>query len=304
LSSVGSKIDQEKVVKIAEGMKLVPLIKPYLESVQNLNLKGVNEALNQLYIEEEDWTVLRASIQNHDNFDPLALAKQLKNFSNKDGLFEPRRVAAQLYQRLGRFEESMQLSKDDFNYKEAMKTAYSSNDPEVVEQLLRFFIEKGLFECFAATLYTCYDLVRPDVAMELSWKAGITNLTMPYLIQVMREFNTKMSSISPAPQTKKGVIPSRLTGEGHGVGSPGVESPLYAPTVIDPNFYNPVVLGNSGGATVGYPQGMGGPGLVGGIYTVPGPGGTVFVSGPPGSGVPGVVYPGSPGAHGFGNMGI
>jgi len=294
-------------VKIAEGMKLIPLIKPYLESVQNLNLKGVNEALNQLYIEEEDWTVLRASIQNHDNFDPLALAKQLKNFSQKDGLFEPRRIAAHLYQRLGRFEESMQLSKDDFNYKEAMRTASASNDPEVVEQLLRFFIERKLYECFAATLYACYDLVRPDVAMELSWKAGITNLTMPYLIQVMREFNTKMSSFSPAPsQAKKGVsaIPSRLTGDGHVVGSPGIESPMYAPTVIDPNFYNPVVLGSSQGGGVGFAPG---PGMVGGMYAVagPGPGGAVFVSGPPGAGVPGVVYPGSPGgAHGFGNMGI
>lgn len=38
-------------------MKQLPLVKPYLRSVQNHNNKGVNEALNNLFITEEDYAV-------------------------------------------------------------------------------------------------------------------------------------------------------------------------------------------------------------------------------------------------------
>lgn len=48
----------------------------------------------------------------------------------------------------------------------------------------RYFIEKGEEECFAACLYTCYDLLRPDVVLELSWMNGLTHFSMPYMIQV------------------------------------------------------------------------------------------------------------------------
>ena len=50
--------------------------------------------------------------------------------------------------------------------------------------LRRYFIEKGEKECFAACLYTCYDLLRPDVVLELSWMNGLTDYSMPYMIQV------------------------------------------------------------------------------------------------------------------------
>lgn len=38
-------------------MKQLPLVKPYLRSVQNHNNKAVNEALNNLFINEEDYAV-------------------------------------------------------------------------------------------------------------------------------------------------------------------------------------------------------------------------------------------------------
>lgn len=42
-------------------MKQLPLVKPYLRSVQNHNNKSVNEALNNLFIIEEDFAVRRAN---------------------------------------------------------------------------------------------------------------------------------------------------------------------------------------------------------------------------------------------------
>lgn len=38
-------------------VKQLPLVKPYLRSVQNHNNKSVNEALNNLFIIEEDYAV-------------------------------------------------------------------------------------------------------------------------------------------------------------------------------------------------------------------------------------------------------
>ena len=49
-----------------------------------------------------------------------------------------------------------------------METAAQSGDQEIVEELLRFYVEQKERECFAAMLFTCYDLIRPDVALEVS----------------------------------------------------------------------------------------------------------------------------------------
>ncbi len=48
----------------------------------------------------------------------------------------------------------------------------------------RYFIEKGQKECFAACLFTCYDLLRPDVVLEMAWMNGLSDFAMPYMIQV------------------------------------------------------------------------------------------------------------------------
>ena len=69
------------------------LVKPYLRSVQNLNNKAVNESLNGLLIDEEDYNGLKASIDAFDNFDNISLAQKLE----KHDLIEFRRIAAYLY---------------------------------------------------------------------------------------------------------------------------------------------------------------------------------------------------------------
>lgn len=56
----------------------IPLIKPFLISVQSQNNKVVNNAINDLLIEEEDYKTLRDSVENYDNYDPLELAQRLE----------------------------------------------------------------------------------------------------------------------------------------------------------------------------------------------------------------------------------
>ncbi|RKO85926.1 hypothetical protein BDK51DRAFT_33764 [Blyttiomyces helicus] len=92
----------------------------------------------------------------------------------------------------------MTLSKQDKLFKDAMETAAESRDTESAEELLQFFIESGKKECFAACLFTCYDLLRPDVIMELAWRNGLNDFAMPYLIQVVREYMGKVDVLEKA----------------------------------------------------------------------------------------------------------
>lgn len=121
-------------------VKQLPLVKPYLRSVQNHNNKSVNEALNNLFISEEDYQVrhprsikkyysdynkplilfspsssqaLRTSIDAYDNFDNISLAQRLE----KHELIEFRRIAAYLFKGNNRWKQSVELCKKDKLYK-------------------------------------------------------------------------------------------------------------------------------------------------------------------------------------------
>ena len=53
------------------------LVKPYMTAVQSNNVAAVNEALNEIYVEEEDYQRLRESLDLHDNFDQLGFAQKV-----------------------------------------------------------------------------------------------------------------------------------------------------------------------------------------------------------------------------------
>ena len=49
---------------------------------------------------------------------------------------------------------------------------------------MAYFLDHKAYDCFAACLFQCYDLLHPDVILELAWKHNIMDFAMPYLIQV------------------------------------------------------------------------------------------------------------------------
>ena len=77
---------------------------------------------------------------------------------------------------------------------DAMLYAAESKDAELAETLLQWFLEEGRKECFAACLFASYDLLHPDVVLELAWRHNIMDFAMPYFIQVMREYLSKVSA--------------------------------------------------------------------------------------------------------------
>nr|XP_012300495.1 clathrin heavy chain 2 isoform X2 [Aotus nancymaae] len=188
---LSSRLDHTRTVSFFSKAGQLPLVKPYLQSVQSHNNKSVNEALNHLLTEEEDYQGLRASIDAYDNFDNISLAQRLE----KHQLMEFRRIAAYLYKGNNQWAHSVELCKKDHLYKDAMQHATESQDAELAQKLLQWFLEEGKRECFTASLFTCYDLLRPDVVLELAWRHNLMNLAMPYFIQVMREYLSKVDKL-------------------------------------------------------------------------------------------------------------
>ena len=145
-----------------EGSDNIPLIKPFLLSVQSQNNKVVNNAINDLLIEEEDYKTLRDSVENYDNYDPVELAQRLEqheyepppslppslppNFAGgastdrdrPSRLVFFRQVAASIYRKHKRWNQSVALSKQDKLFKDAIETAAVSGREDVVDELLRY----------------------------------------------------------------------------------------------------------------------------------------------------------------------
>merc|ERR1711976_245553 len=146
LNTIAAKVDHARVVQQVRKSGHLPLILPYLKQVQQHNIATVNEAINEIYVEAEQYEELRSSIEDFENIDQIALAQKLE----KHELMEMRRISALVYKKNKRYKQSIELSKVDKMYRDAMETARDSGLPELAESLLRFFVDEDMKECFAA----------------------------------------------------------------------------------------------------------------------------------------------------------
>ncbi|CAD6563669.1 MAG: hypothetical protein CYPHOPRED_000018 [Cyphobasidiales sp. Tagirdzhanova-0007] len=191
LSILTPRVDHSRVVRLLMKHDHLPLVKPYLIAIKGNDLEAVNSAFHDLLIEEEDAATLRDSIDTNSSFDGPNLASRLE----KHDLLEFRRIAAHLYKKSGRWDDSIALSKADKLYKDAMVTASESMATELAEELLGYFVSLGNKECFSACLYVCYELLRPDYVSELSWRHGLNDFSMPFQLQAQREQYTRLSAL-------------------------------------------------------------------------------------------------------------
>jgi len=191
LLELAAKLDHTRVVALMRKRGHLPLIDKYLLHVQHDNNQAVNEAVNELWVNEEKYKELRQSIDSYNKFDQIALAQQVE----KHQLLEFRRIAAYLYRINQRWDESVKLSKQDRLWGDAMEAVAESKSQDLAEELVYYFVNNGLKECFAACLCTCYDLIRPDVVLEVSWRNGLNDYAMPYMIQSFRNFSERLATV-------------------------------------------------------------------------------------------------------------
>ncbi|ODV89459.1 hypothetical protein CANCADRAFT_32710 [Tortispora caseinolytica NRRL Y-17796] len=202
LTVLTPRIDGARVVKMFERSDNIPLIKPFLISILEQNNRVVNEAYCSLLIEEKDYKSLRVTVDSYDNIDTLALAKKLE----KHDLIFFRQIAAHLYKKAKKWNQSISLSKEDKLFKDAIDTAAASGNSDVIEELLQYFVDTGNHECYAAILYTCYDYIKPDLIQELNWRHGLQDFTMPYLINLTKETSVRLESLEKENETLKSKI--------------------------------------------------------------------------------------------------
>jgi len=183
----------------------------YMKAVQGSDLSAVNEALNEIYIEDEDYESLRKSIDRFKNFNMIALAQKLSTHE----LLEFRRISAYVYRCNKKWNQSIDLSKNDRMWKDCIDTANESTDAEIIEKLLRFFCETSEKECFCAALYTCFTHISPDVALELGWINGYHNFVMPFFIQTFKSTHLRLKELEEKTTPKEEEKPQDVIAENY-----------------------------------------------------------------------------------------
>ena len=191
LLDLSQKLDHSRVVMVVDRTGHLALTDKYLLHVQRDNLAPVNKAINTLYIKAENYKGLRESVDSYNNFDQITLAQELERHE----LLEMRRIAAHIYKINKRYDTSIELSKKDQLWLDATETAADSKDQELAEGIVYFFVENNQPECFAAALFTCYELIRPDVVLELAWRNDLMDFAMPFMVQTFREYHTKLNHV-------------------------------------------------------------------------------------------------------------
>lgn len=187
---VGTRTDPTRLVDLFKQAGLTSLIKGYLTAVQLSNNVSVNNALNEILLEEEDLEGLRISIAKSDKFDTFALAKRLEAHE----LTDFRRLAAQLYRQNKLWREAVALLIKEGSLKEAIALASEARDRAVSEELLSYLASTEQMQLFLACCYSCNDSLYPDVILECAWRKGWMKIVVPFMCQSLREMQEKLEA--------------------------------------------------------------------------------------------------------------
>ncbi|KJP87226.1 hypothetical protein AK88_03143 [Plasmodium fragile] len=191
LKILENKIDNNRLVQTLKKSNNLPLIQKYLEDIQGQNITAVNETLNEIYLQNDDYISLRNSIDEYDNFNQTNLINKLENHK----LSEMRRIAALLYKKNKKYKEAINLSKKEEQYKDAIEIARVSKNNSYVEDLINFFIEIKNKEALCACLIVCYDILKPDYILEIVWTSGYKDQAMLYFIQVISDYTNQIDTM-------------------------------------------------------------------------------------------------------------
>lgn len=52
-------------------------------------------------------------------------------------------------------------------------------------------------------LYACYDLIRPDLVLEISWRHGLHDFTMPYMINMLSQQTKELAILKADNEARK-----------------------------------------------------------------------------------------------------
>ncbi|GIX64752.1 clathrin heavy chain, putative [Babesia caballi] len=203
LLSAKGRVDSTRVVKILRNERCLGLARDYLEAVSDKNASVVNDALFEVYVEEEEHEMLERGLNRLSAFDQAALCALLEEHR----LPEMRSIAANLYTRARDFARATQIHRRNGDYVAAIKAVSLSRAESLAIELARFFVERGLREEFLACLVVNFSLLDPADVLELAWLHRLDlDLMMPFVIQTLRTL-PRGSSRSAPPQRPQQTLP-------------------------------------------------------------------------------------------------
>ena len=65
------------------------------------------------------------------------------------------------------------------------------------------FVDIGSRECYVGMLYACYDLIPMHVVMEVSWRHGLNDYTMPFMISYMSQQSATIEQLRKDNEERK-----------------------------------------------------------------------------------------------------
>lgn len=65
------------------------------------------------------------------------------------------------------------------------------------------FVDIGHRECYTGMLYACNELLRPDLILELSWRSGLNDFTMPYMINMLAQQTKELATLKADNEARK-----------------------------------------------------------------------------------------------------
>ena len=67
----------------------------------------------------------------------------------------------------------------------------------------RQFVDIGSRECYVGMLYACYDLIPLNVVMELSWRYGLNDFSMPFIVNYMSQQTSTIEALKKDNDERK-----------------------------------------------------------------------------------------------------
>lgn len=191
LGQITTKVDLTKTVSLLRREGVLWLAEDWLRSVQAQNNQAVNDALNSLYLESFNISALQQSITQFDSIDSLSLARNIEGLENA----EFRKISMLIYRKNQKHQEAVQICLSEGLFKEAVEAAAESKDQKLVHALLKRFAKDRRGEWFTIACYYCYDLLKPDIVMELAWTYDLKDFGMPYFIQLCSDLSSNLESV-------------------------------------------------------------------------------------------------------------
>ncbi len=110
-------------------------------------------------------------------------------------------------------------------------------------------------------LYTCYELVKPDVALEVAWRSNLYEYVMPYFIQFVKDLSTRVDTVQKKTDDIKKKEEKNAQEQMNqpldidigGFLFPGMNPGMGMPALMPPPGMMPPGMGMGGGFNTGFP---------------------------------------------------